>query len=106
MKFFFDHDVPAVAARILRSAGFSVTELREVLDPTASDAEVLAHACCQEMILVTCNRDDFLALAARGPHAGIVVLIRRRSRTAEAGALLSLIRRAGESGLASNINFA
>ena len=83
MKFFFDHDVPAVAARILRSAGFAVTELREALPVDTTDDAVLAHVRTQEAILVTCNRDDFLALAAREPHPGIIILIRRRSRTAQ-----------------------
>ncbi len=64
MTFLFDHDVPAVAARILRNAGFAVTELREVMPVNADDGEVLAYAIRREMILVTCNRDDFLTLAA------------------------------------------
>jgi hypothetical protein len=40
------------------------------------------------------------------PNPGLVVLIRRRSRQAECGNLLKLLREAGESGIAGKINFA
>jgi len=60
----------------------------------------------QSRILITCNRDDFLAMAQRVPHAGIVVLVRRRSRALERAALVQLLDRAGEAGLLGNINFA
>ena len=56
--------------------------------------------------MVTCNRDDFVELAKREPHHGIVVIIRRKTRAAERAALFRLLERAGETGLKSNINFA
>jgi hypothetical protein len=56
--------------------------------------------------LVTCNRDDFIELAQRQPHHGIIVIVRRRTRAAERAALFRLLERAGESGLKGNINFA
>lgn len=59
-----------------------------------------------DLIVITCNRDDFLQLAREQPHHGIVVVIRRRSRAAERAALLRLVERAGSEGLADNINFA
>jgi hypothetical protein len=40
------------------------------------------------------------------PNPGLIVLIRRRSRQAECGNLLTLLRQAGESGILCNINFA
>ena len=52
------------------------------------------------------NRNDFLKLAARGPHFGLIILIRRRSPQAECTNVLRLIRKAGEQGLRGNINFA
>jgi len=70
------------------------------------DPAVLQYARQHGMILVTCNRDDFLPLAACTPHPGLIVLIRRPSRLAECSAMLKLVRKAGESGLAGNINFA
>lgn len=106
MKFLFDHDVPDDLSHVLRQLGHTVVLLREVLPRTAPDAEVLAHAAQHGLIMVTCNRDDFLALAQTEPHHGLIVLFRRKSRTAERVALVRLIEKAGETGFARNINFA
>jgi hypothetical protein len=46
------------------------------------------------------------SLAKSQPHCGIIILIRRRTRVAERAALIGLLDRATESGLAGNINFA
>ena len=106
MRFFLDHDVPGEVARVLRHEGYEVTELREVLAVRAGDVAVFNYACEQGLILITCNRDDFLTLAAKQSNPGIITLIRRRSRHAECGHLLALLKRAGESGLIRNVNFA
>jgi predicted nuclease of predicted toxin-antitoxin system len=106
MKFLFDHDVPDELSHFLRQLGHEVRRLREELPTGTPDAEVLAHAARREWLLMTCNRDDFLKLASAQTHAGIVILIRRRSRVAERAALLRLLQRAGPEGLAGNINFA
>jgi len=106
MKFLLDHDVPTEAARVLSQGGHEVVELRNVLPRDAADAEVLRYARLHRHFLVTCNRDDFLELAAQEPTFGLIILIRRRSRMAECGELLRLIDRAGESGLRGNINYA
>ncbi len=106
MKFLFDHDVPDDLGHVLRQLGHTVVLLREVLPRTAPDAEVLVHAAQHGLIMVTCNRDDFLALAQSEPHHGLIVLFRRKSRTAERVALVRLIEKAGETGLANNVNFA
>ena len=106
MRFFLDHDVPAEMVGVLRRERHEVTTLREVLPVTASDREVLDYANRHGLFLITCNRDDFLVLAAAHPNPGLIVLIRRRSRQAECGNLLSLLREAGASGIEGNINFA
>lgn len=107
MKFLCDHDVAADVARVLRARRYQVTELREVLAPDTPDAVVWAHACTQGLILITCNRADFLTLAkATEAHPGLILLFRRRTHQAEAGHLLALLKNAGEQGLANNINFA
>lgn len=106
MKFLLDHDVPDRVAGVLQAADYEVDRLREVLPREAEDALVLEHAASQERILVTCNRDDFLALASTREHSGIIILIRRRTRIAECSAILRLIQRAGAQGLRGNINFA
>ena len=108
MIFFLDHDVPADVARVLRSAGYHVDLLKERLPTTTGDSEVFEFAVGEGMIMVTCNRDDFLELAKKreGNFPGLIVLIRRRSRLQECANLLKLIERAGEPGIAGNILFA
>ena len=106
MKFFFDHDVNAAVADALRRHEHEVTELRDVLPPHADDPVVFAAAQERACVMVTCNRDDFLALASEQPHRGLVILIRRRNARVEATKLLQLIAHAGNSGLEGNVNFA
>ena len=106
MRFFLDHDVPADVARVLRHEGHEVVELREVLDVESCDEDAFAYARRRAMFMITCNRDDFLALAAACQHPGLIVLFRRRTRQVECAHLLALIDRAGETGLMGNINFA
>jgi predicted nuclease of predicted toxin-antitoxin system len=106
VRFFVDHDVPAEVSRVLRQEGHEVVELRQVLPVQANDVDVLGYAREHELFLITCNRDDFLALTANHPNPGVIFLVRRRTRHAECAHLLALLTRAGESGLRSNINFA
>jgi len=106
VKFLLDHDAPDDAAFSLEALGHVVLKLRDVLRTTAPDEEVLRLAGERECVLVTCNRDDFLAAAGRVAHHGIIVLIRRRSRALERAALVRLLDSAGELGLKNNINFA
>jgi len=73
---------------------------------TAADEDVLKYAGDRGAVLVTCNRDDFIAAAARATHHGIIILIRRRSRALERAALIRLLDKAGEAGIRDNINFA
>lgn len=107
MRFLLDHDVPADLAVALRTIGYQAVRLVEVLARNTPDREVWAHVCAEQRILITCNRNDFLALAkTTAVHPGLIILTRRRTRQAEASHVLTLIRRAGEQGLANNINFA
>ena len=111
MKFLLDHDVPVEAAYLLRHWGHHVALLKEVLPVTASDEEVFQHAQKEGLRIISCNRGHFLALAERASEtqaafAGLIILIRRRSRQAECAHLLRLLRQAGDAGLSENINFA
>jgi predicted nuclease of predicted toxin-antitoxin system len=106
MKFLLDHDVPDDAAFALVAMGHEVVKLRQALPVTTPDHEVLRLAGEQGALLVTCNRDDFLAAAGRVPHHGLIILIRRKTRARERAALVALVDKAGESGLRDNINFA
>ncbi len=106
MTFLLDHDVPVEVQRLLRREGHQAVRVVDYLAPRATDEEVFRLARERGWMLVTCNRGDFLSLARQQAHAGLVILIRRKSRLAECAAMLQLLRRAGESGLRGNINFA
>ena len=106
MKFLLDHDVPDDLSYLLEQLGHDVTLLRKALPRDSSDAAVFRFAYESGCILLTCNRDDFLHLAAAHPHHGLVIIVRRRSRGEERVALLRLLDRAGETGLRNNVNFA
>jgi hypothetical protein len=101
-----DHDIPDDIEYPLTALGHEVIELREISTRTTPDRDVLRLAGEREAILITCNRDDFLAIAEQVPHTGLIILIRRRTRAQERAALVRLLDSAGESGLRRNVNFA
>ena len=80
--------MPDDIAFSLEALGHGVVKLREVFSVTTPDDEVLRHAAERDCLLIACNRDDFLAMAGRVPHHGIIILIRRRSRALERAALV------------------
>jgi len=106
VRFLLDHDVPDTIAGVLARAGHEVNLLRDVLPVDTKDFQVLALAAQRDLVLVTCNRDDFLKLASKQRHAGIIIIVRRRTRAAECAAVLRLLRAAGDSGILGSINFA
>ena len=106
MRFLLDHDVPDDIEYSIAALGHAVLKLRDVLPRTTPDEEILRLAAERDCVLITCNRDDFIAIARQAPHAGLVILIRRRTRAQERAALVRLLDNAGESGLRGNINFA
>lgn len=106
MKFLLDHDVPDDLSYLLEQLGHDVRLLRKTLPGDSSDDAVLRFAHDTGCILLTCNRDDFLHLAATKPHRGIVIVIRRRTCGDERLALYRRLERAGETGLNDNVNFA
>ena len=106
MRFPLDHDVPDDLSYLLKQLGHEVLLLREVLPSDSPDEDVLGIAHDLGCVLLSCNRDDFLALSTHRPHCGIVIVIRRRTRADERAALFRLVERAGEAGLRNNINFA
>jgi predicted nuclease of predicted toxin-antitoxin system len=106
MTFLLDQDVPDAIARVIQQAGHEALRLRELISAESPDDVVLAFAHSRKAVLVTCNRDDFLALAQSTPHSGIVIVIRRESRALECSRFLRLLQSAGESGIRNNINFA
>lgn len=67
MTFLLDQDVPEDLTYLLRQLGHEVLRVRDVLGPEAADSLVLQFAFEGDSLLVTCSRDDFLALAERQP---------------------------------------
>ena len=106
MKFLLNHEVPDDLSYLLEQLGHDVTLLRKALPLDTSDEAVFQFVCEAGCILLTCNRDDLLRLAATEPYNGLVIVIRRRSRGDERAALFRLLERAGETGLRNNFNFA
>jgi predicted nuclease of predicted toxin-antitoxin system len=75
---YIDEDVTDRLAIALRQRGFEAVAAHEVNLVSASDEAHLTYAAEQEMILLTCNRDDFIRLAhewaaAGRQHFGIIV---------------------------------
>jgi predicted nuclease of predicted toxin-antitoxin system len=85
VKFLPDHDVPDDLSYLLKQLGHDVTLLREDLLGDSPDESVFRFAYETGCILLTCNRDDFLHLAATEQHHRLVIVIRRRTRGDERG---------------------
>jgi predicted nuclease of predicted toxin-antitoxin system len=106
VKFLLDEDVAIEVVRCLQQAGHEVVMVADALGKRTDDVDVWRHAARTSAIVVTCNRQDFLALAGDEPAAGLIILNRRRTRQAECSHLLQLLAKAGETGLKGNVNFA
>lgn len=84
----------------MRSPGFAMYSRSEPATPTHSHT-----ARSTTLFVITCNRDDFLTLALKQDNPGLIILIRRDTQQIECAHLLTLLDRAGETGIAQNINF-
>jgi uncharacterized protein with PIN domain len=81
-RLYLDEDVHVRVARIIRGHGYEVHTARGEGMLGTTDAEQLAFAATQGMVLVTHNRVDFEVLARRyfeedRSHSGIVCAVRR-----------------------------
>jgi predicted nuclease of predicted toxin-antitoxin system len=86
-RFYLDEDVPRLAAEIGRELGLDVISVSEAGQLGRSDEEQMETAAAEHRILVTYNRNDFLAItrdafAAGQPHAGVLILTYRLPRDA------------------------
>jgi len=75
---YIDEDVTSRLAPALRQRGFEVVAAHEAGLKADDDESHLAYAAEHRMILLTCNRDDFIRLAHRWAadgrqHYGIVI---------------------------------
>jgi len=94
IRFYLDADLSPKIAVIGRGLGLDVVSAHEVGMTEAVDADQLARAAAEGRVLVTRNRDDFLALTLaayhdRAPHRGLLLVreiapSRRASRLAHA----------------------
>ncbi|HCC59083.1 MAG TPA: hypothetical protein DEQ47_17840 [Solibacterales bacterium] len=75
MKFLVDNQLPAALARFLTSRGVDCQHVLDLNLGDASDAEIWAHACQNDCIVIS-KDEDFLYLANARPAKGRLVWIR------------------------------
>lgn len=81
MRFLLDEDIPPKAAQAARGLDLDVVSVHELARMGLSDERQLEFAASERRILVTRNRDDFIALtrifyATGRAHAGILIVTR------------------------------
>lgn len=85
-RFYLDEDVPHACAALGHALGLDILPARDAHSSLPQDDPVhLRTAASDQRIMVTYNRDDFLAatrdaFATGGPHAGLLILTRRLPR--------------------------
>lgn len=103
-RFLLDEDVSPAVAVVARGLGLEVLSVHEVARTGLSDEDQLSYAAGQGRVLVTRNRDDFVALtrsffATMRSHGGILVVPRslpNHRPEAITQALLAWLDRYGE----------
>jgi hypothetical protein len=81
LRFLLDEDVSPEVAVVARGLGLDAVSVHEIARTGLSDEEQLVFAANQRRVLVTPNRDDFIALtrlfyATMRTHHGVVVVPR------------------------------
>lgn len=85
-RFYTDEDVPHACAEVGASLGLDIRPARDAQPSLPQDDPVHLRTAAQDgRIMVTNNRDDFLAathdaFASSGPHAGLLILTHRLPR--------------------------
>jgi predicted nuclease of predicted toxin-antitoxin system len=79
MRYFLDEDLSDEVARIARNLGLDVCSVHEVNREELCDPEQFDYATEHNMVMVTRNRDDFLALndehfLAGTPNCGLLIV--------------------------------
>jgi predicted nuclease of predicted toxin-antitoxin system len=107
MKLYLDEHLSPLLARMLRNRGIDCLTTIEAGNLGQSDEAQLTYAAGQGRVLLTFDREDFLALAAQWaecghPHAGLIVS--RQGSTSELlRPLLHLIALRGKDDLHNHI---
>jgi predicted nuclease of predicted toxin-antitoxin system len=78
-RFLLDEDLNPKSAEVARGLGLDVVSVHEIERLGFSDEEQLRFAAAGGRILVTRNRDDFLALTTEfyrrsAPHRGVLIV--------------------------------
>ena len=86
VRFLLDEDLPPQVAVIARSIGLDVVSVHHIGRNGLSDEDQLRFAASESRILVTRNRDDFIALthrayATNAPHHGVLLVPRSAPNT-------------------------
>ncbi|MBA2666511.1 MAG: DUF5615 family PIN-like protein [Trueperaceae bacterium] len=81
VRFLLDEDLPPTVSAIARSLGLDIVSVHEIGRTGMSDEDQLGFAASASRILVTRNRDDFIALTRRAyatnaPHHGVLLVPR------------------------------
>jgi len=85
-RFYLDEDIPYEAATVGASLGLDIVAAREAHGSLPQDDPVHLKTAAQDRrIMVTYNRDDFLAathdsFASAEPHAGLLILTHKLPR--------------------------
>jgi len=86
VRFLLDEDLPPKVAIIARSLGLDAISVHHIGRTGLSDEDQLRFNASQARILVTRNRDDFIALthrayATNAPHHGVLLVPRSAPNT-------------------------
>ncbi|MDF1521513.1 MAG: DUF5615 family PIN-like protein [Trueperaceae bacterium] len=86
VRFLLDEDLPPKVAAIARSLGLDVVSVHDIGRTGFSDEDQLRFAASEARVLVTRNRDDFIALTHRAfatnvPHHGVLLVPRSAPNT-------------------------
>ena len=86
VRFLLDEDLPPQVAVVARSLGLDIVSVHEIERTGLTDEDQLRFAASESRILVTRNRDDFIALthrayATNAPHHGVLLVPRSAPNT-------------------------
>src|SRR5712692_5220604 len=89
LGFFIDEDLPPAIAEILRAHGIRATSVVQEGRQGLSDEEHLRFAAARNLVVVTANVVDYVALARQWAasareHAGLVLVLTKRFPRREA----------------------